>query len=179
MVDAFWRVGSRCALITYNAEWRMWVKSGVKHVCLLWTNSVACHTSKQRMLGPSSCSHTPSPQLCTMRGFRMEQNRILALRIEVSIKGVISVTARLLYLPYRKSDSEGRSVLSDFLQPHGLYCPWNSPGQNTAVGSLSLLQGIFPIQGSNPHLPHCRQILYQLSHKGAKIINLRVFFPFN
>ena len=53
------------------------------------------------------------------------------------------------------------------LQPHGLYSPWNSPGQNTGAGSLSLLQGIFPIQGSNPGLPHCRRILYQLSHKGS------------
>ena len=44
--------------------------------------------------------------------------------------------------------------------------PWNSPGQNTGVGSLSLLQGIFPTQGSNPGLLHCRQLLYQLSHKG-------------
>ena len=44
-------------------------------------------------------------------------------------------------------------------------CPWNSPGQNTGVGSLSLLQGIFSIQGSNPGLSHCRQILYQLSHQ--------------
>ena len=42
--------------------------------------------------------------------------------------------------------------------------PWNSPGQNTGVGSLSLLQGIFPIQGLNPDLPHCRRILYQLSY---------------
>ena len=45
--------------------------------------------------------------------------------------------------------------------------PWNSPGQNTGVGSLSLLQGIFPTQGSNPGLPHCREILYQLSHNGS------------
>ena len=45
-------------------------------------------------------------------------------------------------------------------------CPWNSPGQNTGVGSLFLLQGIFPTQGSNPGLSHCRQILYQLSRKG-------------
>ena len=52
------------------------------------------------------------------------------------------------------------------LQPHGLYGPWNSPGQNTGVGSLSLLQGIFPTQELNPGLPHCRQILYQLSHQG-------------
>ena len=54
----------------------------------------------------------------------------------------------------------------DSLRPHGLYRPWNSPGQNTGVGSCSLLQGIFPTQGLNPSLLHCRRILYQLSHKG-------------
>ena len=47
--------------------------------------------------------------------------------------------------------------------------PWNSPGQNTGVGSLSLLQVIFPTQGLNPGLPPCRQILYQLSHKGSPL----------
>ena len=47
-------------------------------------------------------------------------------------------------------------------------CPWNSPGQNSGVGSLSLFQGIFPTQGSNPGLPHCRWILYQLSHREAQ-----------
>ena len=56
--------------------------------------------------------------------------------------------------------------MSNSLQPHGLYSPWNSPGQNTRVSSLFLLQGIFPAQGSNPCLPHCREVLYQLSHKG-------------
>ena len=64
-------------------------------------------------------------------------------------------------------ESESRSVTSDSLPPHGLYSPWNSPGQNTGVGSLSLLQGIFPTQGLNPGLPHCRKILYQLSDKGS------------
>ena len=69
---------------------------------------------------------------------------------------------------HRLSESERRSVVSDSLQPHGLYySPWNSPGQKTGVGSLSLLQGIFRIQGSNPGLPHCRQLLYQLSHQGS------------
>ena len=53
------------------------------------------------------------------------------------------------------------------LRPHGLYSPWNSSGQNTGVGSLSLLQGIFPTQGSNPGLPHHGWILYQLSHQGS------------
>ena len=57
--------------------------------------------------------------------------------------------------------------MSNSLRPHGLYSPWNSLGQNTGVGSLSLLQGIFPTQGSNPGLLHCRQIFYQLSHKGS------------
>ena len=45
--------------------------------------------------------------------------------------------------------------------------PWDSPGQNTGAGSHSLLQGIFPTQGSNSGLPHCRQILYHLSHQGS------------
>ena len=49
----------------------------------------------------------------------------------------------------------------------GGYSPWNSQGQNTGEGSLSLLQGNFPIQGSNPDLPHDRQIFYQLSHQGS------------
>ena len=65
------------------------------------------------------------------------------------------------------SESESRSVMSDSLQPHGLYSLWNSPGQNPGVGSLSLLQRIFPTQESNRGLLHCRGILYQLSHQGS------------
>ena len=64
-------------------------------------------------------------------------------------------------------ESDGCSVESDSWQPHGLYSPWNSPGQNTGVSSLSLLQEFFPTQGSNPALPHCRRFLYQLRHKGG------------
>ena len=63
--------------------------------------------------------------------------------------------------------SESLSVVSDSLQPCGLCSPWKSPGQNTGVDSLSLLQGIFPSQGSNPGFPHCGQILYQLSYQGS------------
>ena len=55
----------------------------------------------------------------------------------------------------------------------------NSPGQNTGGGSSSLLQGIVPTQGSNPSLPHCRQILYQLSHQGSKRILEWVAYPFS
>ena len=49
--------------------------------------------------------------------------------------------------------------------------PWNSPGQNTGMGSLPLCQGIFPTQGSNPGLPQCRWILYQLSYQGSPGMN--------
>ena len=62
------------------------------------------------------------------------------------------------------NESESCLVMCNCLQPHGIYSLRNSPGQDTEVGSLSLLQGIFPTQGSNPGLPHCRWILYQLSH---------------
>ena len=73
--------------------------------------------------------------------------------------------------------SEGRSLVSSSSRPQGLYHPCNSPGQNTGVASLSLLQGIFPSQGSNPGLPHCRQILYQLSHWGSPWILERQPIP--
>ena len=68
------------------------------------------------------------------------------------------------------------TVMSYSLWSHGL---WNSPCQNTRVGSLSLLQRIFPTQGSNPGLTHCRQILYQLSHKGSPRILEGVAYPFS
>ena len=79
----------------------------------------------------------------------------------------------------KKYESESCSVMYDSLWPHGLYSPWNSPSQNTGVGSLSLLQGIFLTQGSNPGLRHCRQILYQLSHKGSPRMLEWVAFPFS
>ena len=66
------------------------------------------------------------------------------------------------------------SVMFYSLWPHGLeptrlLCPWDSPSKNTGVGCHFLLQGIFPMQGSNLSLLcllHCRQMLYHLSHQG-------------
>ena len=98
--------------------------------------------------------------------------------------------------PQWKWKSESQPLVSDSLQPHGVYSTWNSPGQNTRVGSCSFLQGIFPTQGSNPAEPpgknkntrvgslsllqgifltqevnqgllHCRSISYQLSYQGS------------
>ena len=73
------------------------------------------------------------------------------------------------------TESVNYSVVSNSLWPHllkpsRLLCPWNSPDQNTEVGSHTLLQGIFPTQGSNPGLLHCRQIIYCLNYQGNPII---------
>ena len=80
---------------------------------------------------------------------------------------------------YPHSEVKVTQSCLDSLQPHGLYSSWNSPGQNTGAGSLSLLQGIFPILGLNPGLPRCRWILYQLSHRGSPGILEWVAYPFS
>ena len=67
--------------------------------------------------------------------------------------------------PYTWKVEVAQSCLT--LCNYGLYSLWNSPGQNTGVGSLSFLQGIIPTQGSNAGLLHCRWISYWLSHKGS------------
>ena len=76
-------------------------------------------------------------------------------------EGLSTVTSEALLVSkgFCRRESESHSVTSDSLWPHRLHSPCNSLGQNTGVGNLSLLQGIFPTQGSNPGLPHCRQIL--------------------
>ena len=59
------------------------------------------------------------------------------------------------------------------LEPASLFYPWNSPGKNTGMVCHSSLQRVFPTQISNPGLPHCRQIVYHLSHKGSPSIKLQ------
>ena len=80
------------------------------------------------------------------------------------------------------SASESHSAMSNSLRPHALFSPWNSAGKSNGVGSLSLLQGIFPTQESNPNQinpPHCRQILYQLSQKRSLRILEWVAYPYS
>ena len=82
----------------------------------------------------------------------------------------------------RSSDFEKVEVTQSCLtlcDPMDYTSLWNSPGQNTEVGSHFLLQGIFPTQGLNPDLPHCRWILYQLSHQGSPRILEWVAYPFS
>ena len=98
------------------------------------------------------------------------------------------VTRRMAFLfhlpsltrgPLIESASESHSVVSDSLRPCGLHSSWNYPRHNTGMGDLSLLRRILPTQGSNPGLPHCRQILYQLSHKGSPRILEWVAYSFS
>ena len=114
----------------------------------------------------------------------------IALNISIQVSVWTYISSSYMCIPrsgiagsYENSvqlfESESGSVLSNSLQPHGLGSPWNSQGQNTGVDSLSPLQGIFPTQGSNPGLPHCRQILYQLSQKGNPRILQCVAYPFS
>ena len=77
-----------------------------------------------------------------------------------------------------ESESESSSVLSDSLWPQD-YTSMKFSRQDTRVSSLSLLQEIFPTQVSNPGLPHCRLILYQLSHKGSPRILEWAPYPFS
>ena len=67
----------------------------------------------------------------------------------------------------KRRKNESRSVLSNSLRPHRLQSPWNSPGQNTGVGSLSLLQRIFSTQELNQNLLHCKRFLHQLNYQGS------------
>ena len=78
-----------------------------------------------------------------------------------------------------KSGSEICTVVSSSWRLQGLCGPWDSPGQDTGVGSLSLLQGIFPTQGSNPGPPHCRWILSWLSHEGSPRRLEWIAYPFS
>ena len=119
-----------------------------------WKGKVKSLSCAQLLATPWTAAHHAPPSM----GFsRQEYQSGVPLPSPIQcIKG-----------PKGDGKSESHSVMSSSLWHHGLYSPWNSPGQNTGVGSHSLLQGIFPTQGSNPGLPHCRKILYQLSHKGS------------
>ena len=82
-------------------------------------------------------------------------------------------SCRVKTIHVRKKKSEGEVARScPTLWPHGLWPtrflrPWDSPGKSTGVGCHCLLPGIFPTQGLNPGLPHCRQMFYRLSHQGS------------
>ena len=137
---------------------------------------VGCHFLLQCMKVKSeskvaqSCPTLSDPMECSLPG-SSTHGIFQARGLEWSAIAFSNREMRNLQLSgIQENESESHSVLSDSWWPHGLYSPWNSPGQNTGIGNHSLLQGIFPTQGSNPGLAHCRWILYQLSHKGSPTI---------
>ena len=86
--------------------------------------------------------------------------------------------------PLGKSESVSHSVVPDSVRPHGLQpawllCPRNSLGNHTGVGSHSLLQGIFPTQGSTPDLLRCMRALYHLRHQTSYLLNKEISLPFH
>ena len=123
--------------------------------------------------------HLPSVTLCHQMMFVFCVYLSLLIRILIVLDEGPRLLQGHLILTNYICESESHSVVSDCLQPHRLYSPQNSPGQNTGVGSLSLFQGIFPTQGWSPGLLHGTQILYQMSHQRRPRILEQVTYPFS
>ena len=101
--------------------------------------------------GPITSWQTDGERVETVTDFLNNNSDLFSWAKKITVDSDCNCEIKRRLLLGRKSESESRSVESDSA---------NSPGQNTAVGSRSLLQGIFPTHDSNPGLPHCRQILY-------------------
>ena len=96
-----------------------------------------------------------------------------------SVHGILQVRILQACPPPGDLPNSGIKPRSPTLQVDSLLSEPPGKPKNTGVGSLSLLQGIFPTQESNQGLLHCRQILYQLSQKGSLRILEWVAYPFS
>ena len=134
-------------------------------MCPSFPRSVSVYTAVPFTLycGLNVCWN--SNALCNGRKVMTNLDSVLESRDNTLPTKVLQVKAMVFPGVMYGCEIERHSVMS--LRPHGLYSWWNSPGQNTGVGSLSLLLGIFPTQGLNPGFLHCRRILYQLSYQGS------------
>ena len=145
-----------------SAGWWQWgdIECWQSHRSVLLSHKV---TSDSATPWTSACQPPLSQQYGTGLPFLFPGD-LLILGIELKFPVCPALACRFFYhwatkealLINTLGESESCSVMSDSLWPHGLYSPWNSPGQNSGVGSLSLLQGMFPTQGLNPGLTHCR-----------------------
>ena len=108
---------------------------------------------------------------------RLECHMFMGVKIfqanQINLAKILWVSPPLT-IAVRKVKVLSHSVLSDSLRPHGVLCPWDSPGKNTGVDSHSLLQRIFPTQGLNPCLLHCRRILHCLSHQRSPTVTVTI-----
>ena len=127
------------------------------------------HTSQASSPPPTpSTPHTPQHPAAKDTGERKELTLSASLILSLLPKLLSASVPQAPPSPAaprgpHTNGCESPSVTADSLRPQGPYSPWNSPGQNAGVPSLPLLQGVFPSQGSNPGLPHCRQILYRIA----------------
>ena len=142
--------------------WRVHIAPGIFLKCRFWFSSsgvVKLHLSNRIPTGADTAgSGTTRSKVRSLSALNLFLLLSLSLSLCVyhthTILSSFYIYIHIYIHTYMKSES--CSVLSNSLWPHGLYSPWNSLGQNTGVSSLSLLQEIFPTQGSNPGLPHCR-----------------------
>ena len=143
-----------------------------KHSILFWVRSKNSFQNPMARfpLSTSLCWLYPQTPYCL---------KVIPIAIAPSCSQVHRLQVRDLTDYTCSCCSESCSVMTNSSQPHGLYSPWHSLGQEPGGGSLSFLQEIFPHQGLNPGLPHCRQILYQLSHKRNWRILQWVAYPFS
>ena len=151
-----------CSYLKMSTVWPNKAPSSLEWGRMGWTTQ----TMKSRGKGEVSKDCAQVPFLIGLKVHLQRTNLLLIPRDSVS-PSATSQTSSWVFQPNLKVGGmpQSPSAVSNYLQPHGLYSPWNSPGQNTRVGSRSLLQGIFPTQGSNSGLPRCRQILYQQSQQ--------------
>ena len=100
--------------------------------------------------------------------------------MEYTVHGILQIRIlEWVAIPFSRGTSQPRNRTLVSCMAGRFFTVWASPGQNTGVGSLSLLQGIFPTYGSNPGLLHCGRILYQLNYQGSPRILERVAYPFS
>ena len=132
-------------------------------------------------LGESTCSPFPASGVCLYSWYYSPLLHPQSQPGQWSLPPITSLTLSPWFpFPHLKPSaialgSGGMCVLvtqscptlaTPWTMPTRLLCPWDSLGKNTGVGWHTLLQGIFLTQGTNMGIPHCRQILYHLSHQG-------------
>ena len=198
---------SLCIFLKIATEWFYYIaSSNILNLCKLmfapnFSRTFTCHPVKKPKYpngGPLDLTWSAPPTITSLViftprfpfGLSTPASWVFLLYIEFtacpclqafeqSILSSWNILLQDTHMAHTPSSFESPSVMSYCSWPQGLYSPWNSPGQNIGVGSLSFLLGIFPSQQLNPGLPHCRQILYQLSHKRSPRIPEWVAYPFS
>ena len=150
-----------------------------KITCFNWVNKIQTeshgHRKKKSESVRQSCpaaaaakSHQSCPTLCNPIDGTSPGSPVPGILQARTLEwGAISFSNAWKWKLKVKSLSHVRLFTTPGLQPTRLLRPWDFPGKSTGMGCHVLVKGIFPTQGSNLHLPHCRQILYCLSHREA------------